>query len=91
MRLDHKHMLSHYEKTLIDMSIERFEDESLRPHVSLIAAIMISSIKEKDKKYIYNGGLQVACKMLHLNYKLVKFMFKDMHRIIKNNIKWSRT
>lgn len=90
MRLDHKHMLDHYSKTLVDMSIDRFNDESMRPYVSLIAAIMISSIKDKDKKYIYNGGLQTACIALQLEYKKVKFLFKDMHKIINKNIEWSK-
>lgn len=90
LRLDHKHMLAHYSKTLVETSIDRFEDESMRPYVSLVAAVMISSIKEGDKKYIYNGGLQAACIALQLKYKPIKFMFKDMHRIIKNNEEWSK-
>lgn len=87
MRLDHKHMLDKFEQTLIDSCTQRF-GKDIEPHASLIAAVMISSIKDKDKKYIYNGGLQIACKVLQLNYRKVKFLFKDMHRIIKNNIEW---
>lgn len=87
LRLDHQHMLNKFEQTLIDSCTKRFGLD-VEPHASLMAAIMVSSIKDGDKKYIYNGGLQVACKVLQLNYRKIKFLFKDMHRIIKNKIEW---
>ena len=98
MRTDHRNMLNEFFRGVsskgepmgvIPVAVSRMGEE-FEPEIKLIAAVMESSIYEKDKKYIYNGGLQVACKVLHLNYKKVKYMFKDMHRIINNKIEWSK-
>lgn len=98
MKLEHRKMLNAFFKDVsedgeplgvIPVAVARFGDE-FEPYIKLVAAVMRQALEELDKDYIYNGGLQVACKLLDLDYRRVKWLFKDMYKIIKNDKQWRK-
>jgi len=94
MLASHKRMIDRYFNStdanapgLLILALNNFEVEYYG-EVRLIVSIMETGLIDLDYDYILDGGLQLDCAVLELDYKAVKAAFVGMAELIKLNKEW---